>query len=123
VSSGRLGQDHVAAYPIGGGPTVAVFAHASSRLRWSPDGTRVTLSIQTGQPSAFGFGQSYVLPVDADTLLPRMPPGGFKTEAEIASVPGVQVIPYADVALSPVAGVYSFSKITVTRNLFRVPLR
>jgi serine/threonine protein kinase/Tol biopolymer transport system component len=123
VSSGRPGADHVAAYPIGGGPTVAVFANATSRLRWSPDGTRVTLSIQTGQASAFGFGRSYVLPADADTLLPRMPLGGFKTEEEIASVPGVELIPHADVALSPVAGVYAFSKITVTRNLYRVPLR
>jgi hypothetical protein len=81
------------------------------------------LSIQIGQPSAFGHGRSYVLPVDADTLLPQIPPGGFKTEAEIASVPGVQVIPHADVALSPVPGVYAFSKITVSRNLYRVPLR
>jgi hypothetical protein len=56
-------------------------------------------------------------------MLPRMPVGGFQTEAEIAAVPGVEILPYSDLAFSPTPGVYAFSKIVTTRNLYRVPLR
>ncbi len=89
-----------------------------------PDGKRVLLSIQLGQgPSAFGFGRTYALPLDARSTLPRMPPGGFKSDAEIAAVPGVEIIPFGDVHFSSTPGVHAFSKIRVTRNLFRIPLR
>lgn len=51
------------------------------------------VSVQTGQASAFGFGRTYVLPLDAGSVLPRMPPGGLRTEAEIAAIPGVEICP------------------------------
>jgi Tol biopolymer transport system component len=111
------------ALPTGGGSTVAVLRDAVARLRWSPDGTRVLLQVQAGQASAFGIGRTYVLPLDAGSKLPRMPPGGFRSEAEIAAVPGVEILPYGDLAVSPAPGVYAFSKVVTTRNLYRVPLR
>jgi hypothetical protein len=111
----------VVALPTGGGAEVPVLRGA--RLRWSPDGTRVLLQVQAGSPSAFGLGRTCVLPRAADSMLPRLPPGGFKTEAEIAAVPGGEILPYSDLALSPTPGVYAYSKIVTTRNLYRVPLR
>ena len=93
----------------------------ASRLRWSPDGKRADMSIQCGAASGFGVGRTYVLPRSEGTVLPRIPPGGFKTEAEIAALPGVETHPYGDLALGP-PGVYAFSRITTTRNLYRVPL-
>jgi Tol biopolymer transport system component len=109
--------------PTRGGAAVPLVQSATARLRWSPDGTRVLLQVQVGSASAFGFGRTYVLPLDPGSMLPRIPPGGFKTEAEIAAVPGVEILPYADLAFSPAPGVYAFSKIVTTRNLYRVPLR
>ncbi len=112
------------AVPFAGGAPVTILRGSVSRMRWTPDGKRVLLSIQLGQgPSAFGFGRTYALPLDARSTLPRMPPGGFKSDAEIAAVPGVEIIPFGDVHFSSTPGVHAFSKIRVTRNLFRIPLR
>jgi serine/threonine protein kinase/Tol biopolymer transport system component len=94
----------------------------STRLRWSPDGRRAALSIQYGAASGFSIGRTYVLPVPAGTALFDVPSLGFKSEAELAAVPGVEIIPHGDVALGPTPGVYAFSKVTTTRNLYRIPL-
>jgi hypothetical protein len=117
-----IGQQTLA-FPTTGGPGVPFFQGGVARLRWSPDGARALLAVQTGPASAFGFGRTYVLPLERDSMLPRIPPGGFRTEDEIAAVPGVEVLPYGDVSFGPTPGVYAFSRIVVTRNLYRIPLR
>ena len=94
----------------------------STRLRWSSDGRRAALSIQYGAASAFGFGRTYVLPVARGTVLPDIPARGFRSEADLAAVPGVEVIPHGDVALGLTRAVYAFSRTTTTRNLYRIPL-
>ena len=94
----------------------------SSRMRWSPDGRHAYVSIQYGQASAFGVGRTYVLPLAPGSVLPRIPAGGFRTEAEVAAQPGVEVLPYGDLAPGPSPSVYAFSRITTTRNLYRIPL-
>jgi hypothetical protein len=92
-------------------------------MRWTPDGKRVLLAVQSGPgPSAFGFGKTYVFPAER-SMLPRVPPGGYNSEAELAAAPGVQIIPYGDLMFGSAPGVYTFSKITVTRNLYRIPLQ
>jgi Tol biopolymer transport system component len=94
----------------------------TSRLRWNTDGTRAYLSIQYAQASAFAVGRTFVLPLAAGSVLPDVPPGGFRTEEEIAALPGVEVLPYSDVALGPSSSVYAFSRVTTSRNLYRIPL-
>ena len=93
-----------------------------SRLRWSPDGTRAYLSLQDGRTSAFAVGRTYVFSLASGSVLPHMPPGGFRTEAQIAALPGVQVLPYGDLAPGPSPSIYAFSRVTTTRNLYRIPL-
>ena len=94
----------------------------TSRLRWSLNGSRAYLSIQFGQASAFAVGRTYVLPLAPGSVLPRIPAGGFRTEAEVAAQPGVELLPYGDLAPGPTPSVYAFSRITTTRNLYRIPL-
>ncbi len=118
-----LHDSDVVALPTGGGAAVPILRKAVARLRWSPDGRRALLQVQSGEASAFGSGRTYLLPLAAGSILPQLPAGGFKTEAEIAAVPGVEILPYADLTFSPTAGIYAFSKIVTTRNLYRVPLR
>ena len=91
-------------------------------MRWSLDGRHAYLSIQYGQASAFGVGRTYVLPLAPGSVLPHIPAGGFRTEAEVAAQPGVEVLPYGDLAPGPTPSVYAFSRITTTRNLYRIPL-
>jgi eukaryotic-like serine/threonine-protein kinase len=95
----------------------------SSRVRWTPDGKRAYLSLQYGQASSFGTGRTFVFPLAKESVLPVIPPDGFRTEQEIAATTGVESIPYGDVALGSTAGVYTYSRITTTRNLYRIPLR
>ena len=105
-----------------GDAPVPILGSAISRLRWTPDGTRALLAVQLGASSAWGFGRTYVLTLQPGETLPPVPPGGFTSEAQVAALPGVEVIPYGDVAFSLTPGVYAFSKITVTRNLYRIRL-
>jgi hypothetical protein len=55
-------------------------------------------------------------------MLPQTPPGGFASEAALAAWPGVETIPYGDYSPGP-PGESVFSKIVVTRNLYRIPIR
>ena len=92
------------------------------RLRWAPDGQHVYLNTTTADASGFAVGTTYVLPLPAGSMLPRVPNGGFISDAELRAQPGVQIIPYGDVTPGPTAGVYAFSRVTTTRNLYRIPL-
>jgi Tol biopolymer transport system component len=94
-----------------------------ARWRWSLDGSRAALSFQTTPQSAFAVGRTYVLPLAPGSVLPGVPPGGFRTEADVAAMPGVEVIPHGDLSLGPSSSVYAFSRITTTRNLYRIPLQ
>jgi len=113
----------MSAYSTRGGAPVRIFPRSlSSRLRWEFNGKRVYLSVQYGQASAFGFGRTYVLPVAEGSVLPPVPVGGFRSEAELAVLPGVEILPHGDLVLGPTPGVYAFSRTTTTRNLYRIPL-
>ena len=81
------------------------------------------VSVQVGEASGFASGRTYALPLGRPGALPALPPGGFRSVAELAAVPGVQVLPYADFAAGPTSSMYAFSRETITRNLYRIPLR
>ena len=124
VSSYGRESGHMVLYSTSGKPPLPVFASSqSSRVRWSLDGTRAYLSIQNGQASAFALGRTYVLPIPRGSRLPVLPAGGFRNEAEIAAVPGVQIVEYGDVAFGPSPAVYAYSRVTTTQNLYRIPIQ
>ena len=123
LSSLRSESREMILFATGGGASRPLFPSSlTSRLRWSLDGRRAYLSMQYGQSSGFAVGRTYVLPVALGSVLPRIPPNGFQTEAEIAVGPGVQVLPYGDLAPGPSPSIYAFSRETTTRNLYRIPL-
>jgi Tol biopolymer transport system component/tRNA A-37 threonylcarbamoyl transferase component Bud32 len=94
-----------------------------ARLRWTPDGRRLLVQVQGSPASGFGDGTTYVVPLPPGSMLPPVPPGGFASVTDLASLPGVTTIPYADVAFGPAPDVYAYSSETVTRNLYRIPIR
>ncbi len=75
-----------------------------------------------GQASAFGTGRTYVLPTVPGSSLPLVPTGGYANEAALAAVPGAEILPYGDVGAGASPDTYVFSKITPTRNLFRITI-
>jgi eukaryotic-like serine/threonine-protein kinase len=115
--------DHQAAtvYPLDGGAPIRVWSR-DARLRWSSDGRSLFLSLSSTGGTLYGSGRTYVLPLEPGRLLPDIPSGGFQTEAELAALPGVQIVEAADVAPGPNASVYAFSRETTQRNLYRIPL-
>jgi serine/threonine protein kinase/Tol biopolymer transport system component len=122
LSAAPTSQAYALFSTVGEAPRPLTSLAESTRVRWSPDGRRAALSIQYGAATGFSLGRTYVLPVAPGTALFEVPPSGFKSEPELAAAPGVEVIPHGDVALGPTPGVYAFSKVTSTRNLYRIPL-
>ncbi len=85
-------------------------------LRWSADGKH--LFVQSVAIS----GQSYVLPVPPGQVVPESLMQGLPSESELARLPGVRAIAAYGVAPGPTADRYAFTRRTVQRNLYRVPL-
>jgi hypothetical protein len=90
--------------------------------RWAPDGKFLYVSIPVGFMSLGAVGHTYVLPTQPGSMLPDLPAGGFKSEADIAAIPGVRVIDAADMDPGPSPEVYVFSREVVQRNLYRIPI-
>jgi Tol biopolymer transport system component/tRNA A-37 threonylcarbamoyl transferase component Bud32 len=115
----------IMAFPVkGGSPVTIISARATSdqHLAWSPDGRLIFISVPTGYSSSSIIGRTYVVPLLPGRMLPPIPAGGFQSEAEIAKLPGARVIDSYDAAPGPTAEVYAFSRGTVQRNLFRIPI-
>ena len=121
VNFGTGGLFQLVVYSTSDGTAVPIYADVS-RVSWSADGKRMYLSI-TADSNSFGNGRTYVLPLSGKSILPKLPPGGFRSESELAAIPGVEILPYGDVTPGPSPDTYAFSRITATRNLYRIPLR
>jgi eukaryotic-like serine/threonine-protein kinase len=116
----------IMALPVSGGSPVRIIsARATSDqiLTWSPDGKLMFISAPTGYLSSSLNGRTYVVPLPPGRMLPPIPAGGFQSEADIAKLPGARVIDAYDVAPGPTAEVYAFSRGTVQRNLYRIPIQ
>jgi serine/threonine protein kinase/Tol biopolymer transport system component len=101
------------ALPLAGGPAVQLYG-TSSDVKWSPDGKFLFLLLETGN--------TYVLPLPRSRALPEIQQGGFRSEKEIAGFPGVRIINHLDVAPGPTPEAYAFSRDTVQRNLYSIPV-
>jgi len=111
-----------AAVPLGGGPMVRINSRQTWGWDWSTDHKLLYVSVPE---SAVGIlkGRTYVIPLSPGQALPRIPEGGFQRDSDLANLPGVRVIDVLDVAPGPAREVYAFSRASVQRNLYRIPLR
>lgn len=103
------------AFPLGGGRPVTIAAHATAN--WSPGGNSVSLS---GGP--IPENRSYIIPLKSGETLPRIPAEGFRSEEEIAQLPGARRIDALSVP-GPSPDVYAFYRGTTQRNLYRIPVQ
>jgi eukaryotic-like serine/threonine-protein kinase len=110
------------AFPLSGDTPMPI-GDSQCSLRWSPDRRFLYFSVGFGMQSARAYGRTYAIPLIPGKLLPPMPPDGFHSEAEIGALPGVRVIEGGDVFPGSAPGTYAFSRQTVQRNLYRIPLR
>ena len=108
--------------PMTGGSPIKIL-NAYCLAQWQPDSRFFYLSVARGFQSAGAYGKTYALPVPHGKMLPDIPAGGFPSEAALAALPGVRAINSADIAPGPAPDIYAFSRQTIHRNLYRVPLR
>jgi len=94
------------AFPSSGGEPISIL-DAICFLRWQGDRKSLYLSVATGMQTALTFGRTYVIPTSPEKLFPPMPPGGFRSEDEIAQLPGVRVTEAADVYPGSPPGTYA----------------
>jgi len=105
------------AVPLQGGPLVRVHS-GSGWVKWAPDGRFLYISEVSGKKT----NRTLVLPIAAGKALPSLPPSGVRSFEEGAALTGARVIEQAGLAPGPDPSTYAYTKTTVHRNLFRIPL-
>lgn len=74
-------------------------------------------------PLASGIvGRTYVISLPTGQVFPLIPAGGFKTMDDVSKLPGVRVIEAYGAAPGPTSDVYAFTRSSVQRNLYRIPI-
>jgi hypothetical protein len=106
------GPPSMLAFPLDGRPPVQI-GGSFDLLRWSLDGRSSFVTVMTAG--------TYGVPLPAGEVLRRIPAGGFHSEKEIARLPGARRID-EDLVPGPSADVYAFSRSTIQRNLYRIPI-
>jgi hypothetical protein len=66
--------------------------------------------------------KTYVFPVTPGRPLPEDIIGGLPSEQDIVKLPGVRAIVSTDVAPGRTAETYAFTRESVQRNLYRIPV-
>ena len=64
----------------------------------------------------------FYVPLAPGRVLPGIPAGGFHSDEEIATLPGVRKIEGQQVVVGPSPDVYAFYRGTIQRNLYRIPI-
>jgi len=119
-------EDHEAILALrvsGAAPPEIIFRRGTSdHLAWSGDGKLLFVSTPTAATANHVVGETWVVPLATGHMLPDVPEGGFQSAAEFARLPGVQVIDAFDLAPGPTPEIYAFSRASVQRNLYRIPV-
>jgi Tol biopolymer transport system component len=116
----------VVAYPMAGGAPVTLCERCQAQ--WARDGKFLYVAF----PFFSGNGvdpreqekthKTYALPLTDSHAFARLAARRFDSEAQLALAPGVRVIDQPLALPGPDPSVYAFSKQTVHRNLYRIPL-
>ena len=97
-------------FPTGGGSPVLVSGW--TYWRWS----------RSGNIGKIPQGQSYLIPLVPGQTLPSIPAGGFRSEEDLARLPGARKTDELNVIPGPSLDVYAFYRSTTQRNLYRIPV-
>ena len=115
-----LGTGGVTIFRVdGGAPLLTKIQASSTTLSWSGD--RKHLFVQ-GKGAAANLEKAYVLPLSPGQMVPESIVQGLPSEQEILKLPGARVIPLGNVVPGPTADIYAFTRQTVQRNLYRIPV-
>jgi eukaryotic-like serine/threonine-protein kinase len=115
-----LGTGGLLIFRVDGGASLQTKIPASSTiLSWSGDGKHLFVQ---GKGAAANLEKAYVLPLSAGQMVPESIVDGLPSEPEILKLPGARVIPLRNVVPGPTAETYAFTRQSVQRNLYRIPV-
>ena len=103
-------------FPLEGGPPIPTGAIFS----WSATGSSMAIAGDFG--AIIPESRNYLVPLPRGQALPRIPAGGFRSEEEVAHLPGARRIDETDVRPGPSRDVYAFYRGAAQRNLYRIPI-
>ena len=109
------------AQPIAGGPSVRICGFCD--FGSGPDGRFFYVRLRAIGDS--GGGKVFIIGLPPGKSLPKLPPSGIQTEEDLRGLNTVAVIDMSGKALfapGPTPATYAYSRLTVQRNLFRIPL-
>jgi serine/threonine protein kinase len=86
-------------------------------MRWSGDGKHLFLS-----RSLTSVDKTYVFPLTPGRAIPESLLQGIPSDKELVKLPGVRVIASTDVRPGRTADTYAFTRQSVQRNLYRIPV-
>jgi Tol biopolymer transport system component/predicted Ser/Thr protein kinase len=105
-------------FRVDGGAPILTQLPPQTGIKWSGDGKYLFLEGKV----AYNVGKTFVLPLAPGQVVPERLIHGLPSLEEIVQIPGARAIPVVDVAPGPTADIYAFTRVTVQRNLYRVPV-
>jgi serine/threonine protein kinase/Tol biopolymer transport system component len=112
---GRNAEDpySVSAFPVDGGPT-AVICVGLCQVTWDRTGKSLYLGLNVARDGI------YALPLQRSGL-PSLPRGGFSTIEQLRQMKA-SVVPFGVVESAGTTSNFAYTKSTIRRNLYRIPL-
>jgi hypothetical protein len=110
------------ARPTTGGPPVRICSFCS--VGWGPGGK--FLYVRFRKPGQIAGGKTIVIGLPAGKELPMLPPAGLQSAEDVKGlnvVAEIDMTGKSDFAPGTDPSVYAYSRMTVQRNLFRIPLK
>ena len=89
--------------------------------RWTPDRSYLMLEWFGGGAMDAG-GKTFVIPLRGGRMLPPLPPNGIKSRSDLDSISGLRVINQPSAVAWTDLATYAFTRTSVHRNLYRIPL-
>jgi Tol biopolymer transport system component len=108
------------AIPVEGG-TPRQNCESTCRVAWAPDGRFLYIGITPR--SRTSPGQTVAIPVPPGEMFPSLPASGIRGPEDARALPGAHVIEGWMISPGPDPSVFAYTKKTMRRNLFRIPLR
>jgi Tol biopolymer transport system component len=109
----------VIAYPLRSGTPKRV-CHSLCTVRWTMDGRFLNIGLP-GQNGSTGSFRTIVVPIRSGEDFPPLPPGGIKSADDLAGVSGVRLMDGL-IRPGPTGSIYAIGRMTVQRNIYRIPL-
>jgi len=112
-----LGARGLAIFRVDGGAPLQTRITGRTLMRWSGDGKNLFLHrLLTTRD------KTYVFPVTPGRPMPESFIDGLPSEEEIVKLPGVRTIASTNVVPGRTADTYAFTRESVQRNLYRIPI-